>query len=486
MSEDCDNGTRRSWPWPQVIQGGMGVGVSGWRLARAVAASGQLGVVSGSLIDTVFVRRLQDGDEGGHMRRAMAAFPLPGVAAAVLATHFRPGGRPAGKPYRLLPVYSHEVTRERAALTILASFCEVWLAREGHDGRLGMNLLTKVAMPNPALLYGAMLAGVDVILMGAGIPREIPGVLDALARGDEAKLRLEVEGDAGGVEVFVRFDPRPHFGGVAPVLARPAFFAIISSHLLASVLAKKASGRVDGFVVEAPTAGGHNAPPRDGGHDAAGEPLYGERDVVDLAKLRALGLPFWLAGGTGSPEQLRAALAAGARGVQVGSLFAFCDESGVEPTLRASALAAAARGEVRVHTDAKASPTGYPFKVARWPGGPSESDDEARERICDLGALRMPYRTRHGAIAYRCPAAPVKVYVSKGGDAAAGVGRKCLCNALLATVGQAQVRHDGRIEPPLVTAGDDFRHIARFLNGRTHYSAANVVAWLVEGSATLV
>ena len=65
---------------PRIIQGGMGVAVSSWRLARAVSLRGQLGVVSGTAIDSVFVRRLQDGDPGGHVRRAMAAFPMPGVA----------------------------------------------------------------------------------------------------------------------------------------------------------------------------------------------------------------------------------------------------------------------------------------------------------------------------------------------------------------------------------------------------------------------
>jgi len=62
---------------PRLIQGGMGVGVSSWRLARAVASRGHLGVVSGTAIDAVFVRRLQDGDPGGHLRRAMARFPVP-------------------------------------------------------------------------------------------------------------------------------------------------------------------------------------------------------------------------------------------------------------------------------------------------------------------------------------------------------------------------------------------------------------------------
>ena len=82
-------------PLPTIIQGGMGIGVSGWRLARAVSSRGQLGVVSATAIDSVFVRRLQDGDPGGHLRRAMDHFPLPGIAAAALRRYFREGGRPS-------------------------------------------------------------------------------------------------------------------------------------------------------------------------------------------------------------------------------------------------------------------------------------------------------------------------------------------------------------------------------------------------------
>ena len=75
----------------------MGVAVSNWILAKATALRGQLGVVSGTGIDTVLVRRLQDGDAGGHMRRAMRSFPIPGVSDAVMAEHFRPAGREGGK-----------------------------------------------------------------------------------------------------------------------------------------------------------------------------------------------------------------------------------------------------------------------------------------------------------------------------------------------------------------------------------------------------
>ena len=70
--------------WPVIIQGGMGVGVSGWQLARAVARRGHLGVISGVGCETTLARRLQDGDPDGSLRAAMAAFPVPGVADDML------------------------------------------------------------------------------------------------------------------------------------------------------------------------------------------------------------------------------------------------------------------------------------------------------------------------------------------------------------------------------------------------------------------
>jgi len=208
-----------------------------------------------------------------------------------------------------------------------------------------------------------------------------------------------------------------------------------------------------------------------------GEPIYGERDVVDLDKLRALGLPFWLAGGAGSPERLADALAAGAAGVQVGTLFAFCKESGFAENLKRDVLDHAARGEVDVLTDPRASPTGYPFKVVRWAA--DESADVIRERKCDLGYLRLAYRRDDGRVDYRCAAEPVEDYVRKGGTEADTEGRRCLCNALTANIGQAQVRGTSE-EPPLLTSGDDLATIAAFLRGRKSYTADDVIDYLLE------
>jgi nitronate monooxygenase len=461
---------------PSIIQGGMGIGVSGWKLARAVSKLGQLGVVSGTAIDTVLVRRLQDGDVGGDLRRAMEHFPIARVSERVLRHFFLAEGRAPAAPYKLLPMYRQKSGGGRLEITMLANFVEVWLAKEGHAGVVGLNLLTKVQLPNLVSLYGAMLAGVDYVLMGAGIPREIPGALDTLARHEATRIRMDLEGSAEEGPEYLSLDPAAFWTPRAP-LERPLFIPIVSAHSLAATLAKKATGRVDGFVVEGPTAGGHNAPPRGEARlTEEGEPIYGERDVVSLEKMRELGLPFWLAGGTGSAGALRRARESGAAGIQVGTLFAFCNESGLDAELRRATIVAAAAGNARIRTDPRASPTGYPFKVVEVAGMPRQ--DDARQRVCDLGYLRAAYRAPEGRVGYRCAAEPVEAYVAKGGAAADTVGRRCLCNGLTADVGLAQRRTEGD-ELPLITSGDDIASVALLARGRPGYSAADVVEYLL-------
>ena len=474
---------------PLIIQGGMGVGVSNWVLAKAVAMRGQMGVVSGTCIDSLLVRRLQDGDLGGHVRRAMEHFPIPEVSAQVLRSYFLPEGRAPGEPYKAVPMYRQVVSRVREQLTVLASFVEVWLAKEGHDGVVGINLLTKVQMPNLATLYGAMLGGVDYVLMGAGIPRDIPGVLDRFARHEPASMKFDVEGLERGESEQLTFDPRVHSQAPPAEIVRPYFLPIIASNSLATMLARKASGRVDGFIIEAPTAGGHNAPPRgEIVYNERGEPQYGERDVVDLERMKDHGLPFWLAGGAGSPEKLAEALDAGAAGIQVGTLFAYADESGVTADLKRNIIRQAQEDAIDVVTDSRASPTGFPFKVAQVPGTLSQLPVyQQRERVCDLGYLREAYKDDRGRVNYRCAAEPVDTYVKKGGRMEDTEGRKCLCNALFATVGHAQQREDGFEEPPLITSGDELRNIRRFIGSdRTGYTAAEVVDYLLTGVKRMV
>ncbi len=467
---------------PQIIQGGMGVAVSGWPLARAVARLGQLGVVSGTALAVVLARRLQLGDPSGELCHALSRFPFPRMAARVITQHSIRGGKPADAPFRPVAMPNLNPRPELVELTVIANFVEVFLAKEGHSGLVGINYLEKIQLPTLASLYGAMLADADYILMGAGIPRAIPGALDRLARGEPASMPIDVQGALPGETHTVTFDPQSFCEGPAPQLRRPLFLAIVGSATLAMTLAKKANGRVDGFVVEGPTAGGHNAPPR-GPLKLTddGQPLYGPRDVPELDKIHALGLPFWLAGGYGRPGKLAEALGLGAAGIQVGTPFAFCEESGIEPHIKRDALSLSRLEQARVFTDPLASPTGFPFKVAQIEGSLSEASGyEARQRVCDLGYLRHLYRKADGSVGYRCPAEPVENFLRKGGALEQTTGRKCVCNGLPATVGLGQARGDGQTELPFVTAGDDLSQIAQFAPpGQDTYTAADVVRALL-------
>jgi nitronate monooxygenase len=474
---------------PVIIQGGMGAGVSNWRLAQAVSRHGQLGVVSGTALDEIFVRRLQDGDPGGHMRRGLDAFPFPQMAERIWSAHFIPGGKAANAAYRTTPMHVHDEPRALTELLMISNFVEVFLAREGHENPVGINYLEKIQIPHLPSMYGAMLAGVGYVLMGAGIPLHVPGVLDRLAGHNSAEYLLHVVGSREGDEFTMRFEPRKFMESDLPPLERPRFLAIVSSNTLATTMLRKANGKVDGLIIETQTAGGHNAPPRGKLQlDARGEPIYGERDAVDLAKIRELGAPFWLAGGYGWPWKVREALDLGATGVQVGTAFAFTRESALREDLKQALLDQAQQHTAQVFTDPFASPSGFPFKVARLEGTASEDDVcAARPRICDLGFLRETYRGEDGQIAYRCPAEPLSVYLSKGGKAEDAAGRKCLCNGLMANIGHQQVRCGHRVEAPLVTAGDDLAEVAWFLRkGATSYSAADVLSALLPAETAAI
>lgn len=472
--------TTRPLGIPAVIQGGMGMGVSGHRLANTVAASGGLGVVSGVATDTLLARRLQDGDPTGSLRRAMAAYPDQEFVAETLAKFWRPEGR-LGAPYR--PVLRLDAGQRPAAarLVALGAFVEVWLAKEGHSGRVGINLLEKIQTYLPATLAGAMMAGVDVALVGAGIPAAVPALIERLTAWQPADYPIDVAGS--DLRHEIRLDPAAVLGAPGPLHGRPAFLAIVASHVLAAYLARDPLTRPDGFVVEGPVAGGHNAPPR--GRltlDDEGEPIYGPADDANIEKLLAIGLPFWLAGGYGSPDQVAAALEAGAAGVQCGTLFALSRESGLRDDLRDQLRSQLADGSLRVRTDPAASPTGFPFKVAELDGTTGTAATYAtRVRECDMGYLRESYAKANGAISYRCPAEPVAAFVRKGGSEEGATGSKCLCNGLAADIGLAQTQAGGHVEPPLVTLGSDLAGARALLELHpSGWSARDALAWLTS------
>jgi nitronate monooxygenase len=470
---------------PQIIQGGMGVAISDWKLANAVAKAGQLGVVSGTGVAMIMIARLMDGDPGKHVRRALAHFPIQELAQRVIHKYYVAEGLKERQPYKRLPMWSLKPSLELVQITVMANFVEVWLAKEGHSNPVGINLLEKVQMPNMASLYGAMLAGVNYVIMGAGVPTQVSPILDHLTRHEDVSYRLDVLDASSDDDYSLRFSPTATFPNIhecAGTLKRPFFLPIISSVILAQALIKRA-GHIDGFVIETPIAGGHNAPPRGQLQlNEQGEPIYGDRDVVDLSKMRALGYPFWLAGGYGTPDKFQQALDEGAVGIQVGTAFAFCNESGMDGLIKQRVLHGLKDHTLSVRTDPVASPTGFPFKVVQVDGTLSDPKlYNERVRLCDVGYLRHLYKLPDGSLGYRCPAEPVDQYVAKGGKVEDTVGRMCLCNNLGAAAGFPQQRRDGYVEPALVTSGDELIHLDVLLEGdRTHYSAADVIDFLFK------
>jgi len=468
---------------PQIIQGGMGIGISSWQLARAVASRGQIGIVSGTAIDLVFIRRLQDGDPGGHLRRALAAFPDQDVSRRILDRYFIEGGKADGKPYASKPMVSHKIGKDLEALLVAANFAEVFLAKEGHDGVVGINFLHKIQTPLLPSLLGAILADANLIVVGAGIPLDIPGILDDLCLGETAQQNIHVVNAKNARAHQSTFEPQRFLTGLDLPLKRPLFFPIVASTTLATMMSKKCKGKIDGFIIEGPTAGGHNAPPRGPQKlNERGEPIYGSRDEVDYAAVKKLGLPFWLAGSYGNPEKIAQALAVGASGVQIGSLFAFSQESGLRDDIKTDTLQRCHHETPDIFRDPVASPTGFPFQVLTIGGTLSEKDVyEKRCRNCDLGYLREAYEREDGALGWRCSSEPTRDYVKKGGDLENTVGRKCLCNALMANLDMGQICRDKSTELPLITCGADLSSIAEVLGpNRSSYSAADAIDYLLR------
>jgi nitronate monooxygenase len=114
----------------------------------------------------------------------------------VLEDYFVPGGKSPSARFSLSAMPTLRPSAILVELMVIANFVEVFLAKEEHLGVVGINLLEEVQLTTLPSLFGAMLADVDYVLMGAGIPR----VLDQFAAGEPAELRIDAIGTAPGDE----------------------------------------------------------------------------------------------------------------------------------------------------------------------------------------------------------------------------------------------------------------------------------------------
>ncbi len=443
---------------PQLIQAGMGAHISSAHLACATSRLGALGVVSGVGLRYIVIEEVRRGDEIAI--ELAKTFPIARYVEELLS--YAPGGSRHTRPSPMDVVDPRRADFPRR-LAAIAAYVEVMRARIGHRGQIGINVMWKATLTVLPTIYGALYAGVDALLCGAGVPMELPDIVNRfrsgmsvsypILTGTGTAVAMDISEDNAG-ELLA--DTRePH---LLPILSNFAF----AKRMLDSWMTKYGHGP-SAFVLENHEAGGHNAPPRD-------KVEFGASDDIDsyFDKVRKLGVPIFVAGAFrngGTREDLLEWQSRGAYGIQVGSRFALCTDSGMRDDLRSNIVAGNQRGETQVKTSNRLSPTGYPLKFVEMPGTLSDPKIyEARPRLCNRGYLLQSHfeETAEGATkeTYICPAMPAAQYLRLGGSPEEVENRICLCNALIGTAGL-----DDR-ELALITLGKSGSMVKEVLNAR--------------------
>lgn len=275
-----------------LVQGGMGVGVSAGRLAGTVASYGGIGTVS-----SVDLRRLH-----------------PDLMEATSHLH------------------GDDAKQRINEANLVALDRELRRARELSQGRglIAVNVMRAVSEYEPYLRQ-AMASGVDALVVGAGLPLDLPDI----ARDHPKVALVPILSDARGVQLIVRKWEK--------------------------------KGRLpDAIVVEHPRlAGGHLGAAR---VEDLGDRRF-DFDVVIpevLAFFRSAGIereiPLIAAGGISSHEDILRLQGLGAAAVQLGTAFAVTQESDAD--IEFKKVLAGARPEDIVEFTSVA---GLPARAVRTP-----------------------------------------------------------------------------------------------------------------------
>jgi nitronate monooxygenase len=298
-----------------VVQGGMGVGVSAHRLAGSVAREGALGTI--------------------------ASIDLRHHHADLL------------ERCRAMPDRATLEDTNRTAL-----MREIQAARKLSEGRgmIAVNVM-KAVNAHADYVRIACEEGADAIVMGAGLPLDLPD----LTQGHDIAL-IPILSDSRGVGVVLK------------------------------KWMKK--GRLpDAIVIEHPAhAGGHlGVTNLDDMHDARFEftRVLHEIDALFTSlQISRTQVPVIVAGGINSHEAVRACLDAGANGVQVGTPFAVTEEGDAHPRFK-RVLADATPDDIVEFV----SVTGLPARAVKTPWLERYLRNEMR------------IRTKIGALKRACPTA---------------------------------------------------------------------------------
>ncbi|MBT9567591.1 MAG: nitronate monooxygenase [Thiobacillus sp.] len=245
-----------------IVQGGMGVGISAHRLAGTVAQAGGVGTIA-----SIDLR---------HHHADLSA----------QAKHCRD---------------KDELNR----LNLIALDREIKAALElaaGH-GLVAVNVM-KAVTEHPALVRQACASGAQAIVMGAGLPLDLPEMTEAYP--DVALI--PILSDARGVAILLKKWVRKGRLPDAIVIEHPLY---AGGHLGAPNPAELANERFN-FA----------------------EALPGIFKVFDDLGIARGQIPVIVGGGINSHEKLLAALALGASAVQLGTPFAVSEEGDAHPNFK--------------------------------------------------------------------------------------------------------------------------------------------------------
>lgn len=282
-----------------IIQGGMGVGVSLSPLAGAVAQEGGVGIVSSAALDRMISKR---------------------------------NGKKCS---------AYEAAYEEISLS------------KANGGFAGINIMVALLQTYDATVEGAIDAGADFIISGAGLPMRLPLIKNP---GETALI---------------------------PIVSSPRALELICKKW------ERAGYRPDAVVLEGPLAGGHLGFKFD--------ELYLESNRLEnlLPPVKEMaekygGFPVIVAGGIYDHGDIVRFLKMGADGVQMGTRFLVARESSATDTYKQAVIDARKEDIVVAHNPG--SPSGLPFMVIKQSGMYQSALSRKRKPLCNKGYMLRPDR----------------------------------------------------------------------------------------------
>ena len=337
-----------------IIQGGMGVGVSLHPLAKAVAQEGGVGIVSSACVDRIVSKR-------------------------------------TGKKMNI-----YESVYEEISLSKI------------KGGFTGINIMAALGRDYIASVKGALDAGADVIISGAGLPLNLPAI------------------------------QAPKDTALVPIVSSARALDIICKKW------EKLGYRPDAVVLEGPLAGGHLGFRIDQVDLDCNKLENLLPPVKDMAK-KFGDIPVIVAGGIYTHDDIVRFMDMGADGVQMGTRFLATNESSASEAYKQAVVRAKEEDIIVAHRPG--SPCGLPFRVIKQSPMYVSSLQRKRTPKCDKGYVLMKDAEGQYTV---CPAKEDNENYF------------CICNGLLSSAG-----YNPDKEESLYTVGTNASRVEKIVSVKT-------------------